>query len=133
MARTLSAVAREAGGELVGEDSAFEGVSIDSRELKSGALFVAISGDRFDGNDFLADAQSKGAAGAMVSRLTSFPFPQVRVLDTRDAFAQAARAWRGNFSIPVIAVTGSNGKTTVKALIASILGRGAKSASLVAT
>jgi len=122
MARTLSAVAREVGGELVGEDSEFEGVSIDSRELESGSLFVAISGDRFDGNDFLADAQSKGAAGAVVSRLASLSLPQVRVLDTRDAFAQVARAWRGNFSIPVIAVTGSNGKTTVKALIANILG-----------
>ena len=122
MSRTLSAVAREVRGELVGEDAEYGAVSIDSRELEPGSLFVAIAGERFDGNDFLADAQSKGAVGAMVSRLASIPLPQVRVLDTRGAFARAARAWRENFSIPVIAVTGSNGKTTVKELIASILG-----------
>lgn len=121
MSRTLSAVAHEVRGELVGEDAEFDAVSIDTRELESGALFVAIAGERFDGNDFLADAHSKGAAGAMVSRLASVPLPQVRVSDTRDAFGRMARAWRENFPLPVVAVTGSNGKTTVKELIAGIL------------
>ena len=122
MSRTLSAVAQEVRGELVGEDAEFGAVSIDSRELESGSLFVAIAGERFDGNDFLADAHSRGAAGAMVSRQASIPLPQVKVLDTRAAFGRVACAWRENFSIPVVAVTGSNGKTTVKELIASILG-----------
>jgi len=124
MSRTLSAVAHQVCGELVGADAEFGAVSIDSRELESGALFVAIVGEQFDGNDFLADAYSKGAAGAVVSRLASVPFPQVKVLDTRSAFGRMARAWRENFPLPVIAVTGSNGKTTVKELIASILGSG---------
>lgn len=124
MSRTLSAVAHEVRGELIGEDTEFGAVGIDSRELESGSLFVAIAGEQFDGNDFLADAHSKGAAGAVVSRLANVPLPQVRVVDTRGAFGQMARAWRENFPLPVIAVTGSNGKTTVKELIASILGSG---------
>ncbi len=69
----------------------------------------------------MADAHSKGAAGALVSRRASAPLPQLKVTDTRIAFGQMARAWRENFPIPVVAVTGSNGKTTVKELIASIL------------
>ncbi|MFL2538555.1 MAG: UDP-N-acetylmuramoyl-tripeptide--D-alanyl-D-alanine ligase [Candidatus Rariloculaceae bacterium] len=122
MPRTLSAVAYEVQGELVGGDMEFEGVSIDSRKLDPGALFVAITGENFDGNDFVADAYSKGAAGAVVSRLTGVPLPQIHVSETRSAFGQFAHAWRKNFSLPVVAVTGSNGKTTVKELIASILG-----------
>ena len=122
MPRTLSAVAYEVQGELVGGDMDFEGVSIDSRKLNPGALFVAITGENFDGNDFVADAYSKGAAGAVVSRLTGVPLPQIHVSETRSAFGQFAHAWRKNFSLPVVAVTGSNGKTTVKELIASILG-----------
>ena len=124
MNRTLSAVAREVRGELVGEDADFGPVSIDSRDIDSGALFVAIEGDHVDGNDFVADAHSRGAAGALVTRLASVPLPQVRVESTRGAFGQMARAWRENFPLPVVAVTGSNGKTTVKELIASILGAG---------
>ena len=122
MPRTLSAVAYETHGELVGRDVEFEVVSIDSRKLDSGALFIAISGENFDGNDFVADAYSKGAAGAVVSRLTGVPLPQIHVSETRAAFGHIAHAWRKNFSLPVVAVTGSNGKTTVKELISSILG-----------
>ncbi|MBH97120.1 MAG: UDP-N-acetylmuramoyl-tripeptide--D-alanyl-D-alanine ligase [Rhodospirillaceae bacterium] len=121
MPRTLSAAAQEAGGELVGLDAVYSSVSIDSRKLDSGDLFVAIAGETFDGNDFVADAHSKGAAGALVSRLTSVPLPQIHVTETRQAFGRIAKAWRKNFSIPVVAVTGSNGKTTVKELIANIL------------
>ncbi len=122
MTRTLSAIANEVRGELVGDDAAFGAVSIDSRRLDSGALFVAIAGEQSDGNDFVADAHSRGAAGALVSRLASVPLPQVKVRDTRGAFGRMARAWRENFPLPVVAVTGSNGKTTVKELIASIVG-----------
>ena len=122
MPRTLSAVAYEVHGELVGGDVEFDEVSIDSRKLDSGALFIAIAGENLDGNDFVADAYSKGAAGAVVSRLTGVPLPQIHVPETRSAFGRIARAWRKNFSLPVVAVTGSNGKTTVKELISSILG-----------
>jgi UDP-N-acetylmuramoyl-tripeptide--D-alanyl-D-alanine ligase len=122
MTRSLSAVAREVRGRLNGPDAAFEAVTTDTRSLTRGALFVAISGERFDGNDFVVDAEAKGAAGALVSRLAKSPLPQVQVADTRRAFGIMARAWRRTFSIPVVAVTGSAGKTTVKQLIAAILG-----------
>ena len=84
-------------------------------------MFVAVRGDNYDGNDFVADAHARGAAGALVTRRAEIELPQVKVKDTRLAFGQIARAWRDNFGIPVVAVTGSNGKTTVKELIASIL------------
>ncbi len=121
MARTLAAVAREVHGRLIGPDAAFGTVSIDSRRIDTGGLFVAIRGEHFDGNDFIDDACTHGAAGALVSRLSEATLPQVEVADTRVAFAQMARAWKANFGVPVVAVTGSNGKTTVKELIVSIL------------
>ena len=122
MARTLATVARETHGRLIGADGGFGAVTTDSRALTAGSLFVAIAGDRFDGNDFLRDAHEKGAAGALVSRVADLPLPQVEVRDTRRAFGALARAWRASFAIPVVAVTGSSGKTTVKELVASILG-----------
>ncbi len=121
MARSLAAVADEVQGRLVGADTEFNAVTIDSRQSVSGALFVAIRGERFDGNDFIAEVHEKGAAGALVSRVAQLPLPQVEVDDTRRALGAMARAWRGNFPLPVVAVTGSAGKTTVKELIASIL------------
>jgi UDP-N-acetylmuramoyl-tripeptide--D-alanyl-D-alanine ligase len=122
MTRTLAAIAREVHGRLVGADGAFGTVTTDSRALSPGSLFVAIAGDRFDGNDFLRDAQAKGAAGALVSKVADVPLPQVEVRDTRRAFGTMARAWRETFAIPVIAITGSSGKTTVKELVATVLG-----------
>ncbi len=121
MARTLAAVANVLDARLVGEDAGFGSVSIDTRKLDDGGLFVAIKGENSDGNDFIADAHAKGAAGALVTRRAEVELPQVKVKDTRVAFGRIARAWRENFGIPVVAVTGSNGKTTVKELIASIL------------
>ena len=97
-------------------------MTTDTRALGNGALFVAIRGERFDGNDFIAEAHAKGAAGALVSQLAQSPLPQVEVADTRRAFGVLARAWRRNFNVPVVAVTGSAGKTTVKQLTAAILG-----------
>lgn len=123
MSRSLSAVANEVHGRLIGDDALFGPVTTDTRQLSPQALFVAIAGPRFDGNDFIAEARAKGAAGALVSReARGVPLPQVEVDDTRTAFGAMARAWRGNFGIPVVAVTGSAGKTTVKELIASVLG-----------
>jgi UDP-N-acetylmuramoyl-tripeptide--D-alanyl-D-alanine ligase len=123
MARTLSAVAREVRGRLIGADRAFGAVGTDTRALPPGALFVAIKGARFDGNDFVGKAAERGAAGALVSRPADLPLAQIEVDDTVRAFGAMAQAWRANFSIPVVAVTGSAGKTTVKELIASILAR----------
>jgi UDP-N-acetylmuramoyl-tripeptide--D-alanyl-D-alanine ligase len=122
MSRTLAAVAREVQGRLVGADHTFGAVTTDTRALVSGSLFVAIPGDRFDGNDFVDEAFAKGAAGALVSRLAASALPQIEVRDSRRALGAMARTWRASFTIPVVAVTGSSGKTTVKELIASILG-----------
>jgi UDP-N-acetylmuramoyl-tripeptide--D-alanyl-D-alanine ligase len=114
MTRTLASVAEHVHGRLVGEDRAFAAVSTDTRTLTGGALFVAIEGDRFDGHDYVAQAQEKGAAGALVARQVEPSVPQVIADDTRRAFGRMARAWRETFPIPVVAVTGSSGKTTVK-------------------
>lgn len=121
MARRLHAVATEVGGRSLGGDAEFGEVTTDTRTLTRGALFVAISGERYDGNDFVPDAQAKGAAGALVSRVSTAPLPQIKVDDTKLAFGVMARAWRDNFLLPVIAVTGSAGKTTVKEMVASIV------------
>jgi UDP-N-acetylmuramoyl-tripeptide--D-alanyl-D-alanine ligase len=121
MTRTLAAVARETHGRLIGADGGFGSVTTDSRALTAGSLFVAIPGDKYDGNDFVRDAHAKGAAGALVSKVADLPLSQVEVRDTRRAFGTLARAWRANFAIPVVAITGSSGKTTVKELVASIL------------
>ena len=71
MARTLAAVAREVHGRLIGPDAAFGTVSIDSRRVDSGGLFVAIKGEHFDGNDFVEDAYANGADGALYSSAKS--------------------------------------------------------------
>ena len=103
MSRTLAAVAREVQGRLVGADQAFGAVTTDTRALGAGSLFVAIPGDRFDGNDFVDEALAKGAAGALVSRLASSPLAQIEVRDSRRALGAMARAWRASFRIPVVA------------------------------
>ena len=73
--------------------------------LAEGSLFVAIPGDRFDGNDFVEEAFAKGAAGALVSRLAASQLPQIEVRDSRRALGAMGRAWRASFSIPVVGVT----------------------------
>ncbi len=117
----FSEVAAVVGGELSGENKSFVGVSTDTRTVLNGQLFVALKGLNFDAHDFAQDAVSKGAAGMIVQRKLKINVPQIIVPDTQVALGQLAAAWRQQFSIPVIAVTGSNGKTTVKEMIASIL------------
>ncbi|MGE4240931.1 UDP-N-acetylmuramoyl-tripeptide--D-alanyl-D-alanine ligase [Ramlibacter sp.] len=97
-------------------------VHSDTRTLQAGDLFVAIRGERFDANDFLADAKALGAAAALAHR-GRIPegFAGLEVDDSKLALGQLAAAWRAQFSLPLIAVTGSNGKTTVTQMIASIL------------
>ena len=112
-------------GEATGADVAFTAVSTDSRQLSPGALFVALTGPNFDGHDFIAVARERGAVAALVSRPVADPLPQLRVADTRLALGQLAAVWRERFTGPLIALTGSNGKTTLKEMIAAILrGRG---------
>ncbi len=121
MKRTLGDFALACGGRLAGADRPFLGVSTDSRTIKTGELFVALQGPRFDGAQFLAATHSAGAAGAVVSTSQPTPIPQILVPDTQQALSQAASAWRGQFRLPLIGVAGSNGKTTVKEMIAAIL------------
>jgi UDP-N-acetylmuramoyl-tripeptide--D-alanyl-D-alanine ligase len=120
---TLGELARQVGGVLHGTDAAFDGVSTDTRTLARGELFVAIKGAQHDGADYVATARERGAAGALVGRRVEDALPQVVVPDARAAFGRHARAWRRRFDLPVVAVTGSNGKTTVKEMIAAILAR----------
>jgi UDP-N-acetylmuramoyl-tripeptide--D-alanyl-D-alanine ligase len=121
MMSTLSQVARETGGRLVGSDRGFAAVSTDTRNLRPGDLFFALRGERFDALEFVLEAERRGAAGAVVEMRQRLDIPQVEVRDSREALADFARAWRAGFSLPVIGVTGSNGKTTVKEMIAAIL------------
>ncbi len=108
-----------------GGDVLFSGVSTDSRTLKKGDLFVALSGERYEGFRFVHAAQEQGAVAAMVDlhadTAQSVDMPQMQVDDTRKGLGQLAAYWRARFSIPLIAVTGSNGKTTVKDMLAAIL------------
>jgi UDP-N-acetylmuramoyl-tripeptide--D-alanyl-D-alanine ligase len=111
------------GGALVGDGSVVvERVHSDTRTLQAGDLFVALKGERFDANDFLAEAQAKGAVAAIAHRGKLPPgFAGIEVDDTKLALGSLATRWRALFTLPLIAVTGSNGKTTVTQMIASIL------------
>ena len=124
MALQLSRAAEVLDGELQGPDVRFEGVSTDSRSVEPGNLFVALVGERFDGHEYLAQAAGRGAAAAAVCREVPAELPLVRVADTRRALGRLAAFWRRRFEIPLVAVTGSNGKTTVKEMTAAILGAG---------
>ncbi|MFU2485999.1 UDP-N-acetylmuramoyl-tripeptide--D-alanyl-D-alanine ligase [Thauera sp. WH-1] len=104
----------------------FESVGSDSRSVAPGQLFVALRGEHFDGHDFVAAAAAAGAAAALVDEagaaaLAGAPLPLLVVDDTRLALGTLAAAWRARFAVPLIGVTGSNGKTTVKEMCAAIL------------
>ena len=111
------------GGKLVaGGGETVEGVSIDSRTIGPGQLFVAVEADR-DGHEFVAAAGAAGAAAALVSRRVEAGIPQIVVANTTEALGELGRSARGRLSVPVIGITGSVGKTTTKDLLASILAR----------
>ncbi len=119
----LDELARATGGAAAGERVGFSGVGTDSRVIAPGELFVALRGESFDGHDYVPQAIGRGAAAALVSRRVGSEreIPQVVVKDTRIALGLLAAAWRSRFPLPVAALTGSNGKTTVKEMLASIL------------
>ncbi len=97
-------------------------IQTDSRRLEQGSIFLALRGDHFDGHDYLEHIQRVGACAAIVDTLRPVSgLAQVALGDTRAALLQLGRAWRKQFAIPMIAVTGSNGKTTTKEMISSIL------------
>jgi len=97
-------------------------VGTDSRQVEPAELFIALAGDRFDAHDYLADVATAGAGAALISKKEVCPahLPAVCIADTRLGLSVLAKAWRAKFSLPLVLVTGSNGKTTVKEMIASI-------------
>jgi UDP-N-acetylmuramoyl-tripeptide--D-alanyl-D-alanine ligase len=123
MKRTLGDAARVVGGVLKGDDRPFGCVSTDSRTLKPGALFVGLRGPNFDGTAFVQAAAAQGAIGALVERETPAALPQIVVADALKGLQELGRSWRADFSLPVVAVAGSNGKTTAKEMTAAILSR----------
>ena len=120
----LSEAAGAVEGHLRGADVEFDGVAIDSRRVGSRALFVALPGAHLDGHEFVAEAGARGASAALVTRSEEFPLPVLQVPDTARALTRLARYWRRRHHPRVIAVTGSNGKTTVKEMLAAIFGHG---------
>ncbi|MDX1593624.1 MAG: UDP-N-acetylmuramoyl-tripeptide--D-alanyl-D-alanine ligase [Gammaproteobacteria bacterium] len=112
------------GGRLQGAGPGFRGVSTDSRSVRAGSLFVALRGERFDGHDHVGAAFAGGAVAALVERDVPGHGPLLRVDDTVAALGRLAAGWRARFDLPLIGITGSTGKTTVKEMAATMLGRG---------
>ncbi|MFL6672656.1 MAG: Mur ligase family protein, partial [Massilia sp.] len=122
MRGSLAQLVASVAGARVTRDAAFDSVSTDSRTVQPGALFVALRGETFDAHNFLDQVAVKGAAGVVVEQLPDgWTLPALVVPNTLVALGQIANSWRRQYAIPVIGVTGSNGKTTVKEMIASIL------------
>lgn len=101
-------------------DTQITGISTDSRTVKPGDLFIALQGERFDAHTFLPQVQQRGAAAALVSDATACDLPYIQVANTRTALCELAAKWRSRFDLPLVLVLGSNGKTTVKEMIAAI-------------
>ncbi|SHE20056.1 UDP-N-acetylmuramoyl-tripeptide--D-alanyl-D-alanine ligase [methanotrophic endosymbiont of Bathymodiolus puteoserpentis (Logatchev)] len=118
---TLQEIAEAVQGKLVGTDATVSGVCIDTRILAEGDLYIAIKGEQFDGHDFIAQAEKKGALALLVAKQVTSDKPQIIVKDTRLALAQLAGAVRAKVQVKVCGITGSNGKTTVKEMVAAVL------------
>ncbi len=124
---TLSEIVRATGASASGGDAGFSDVTTDTRAVEKGALFIALKGERFNGEDFLQKAEEAGAAGVLVSeacgteKTAGISISVLRVPDTLKAYQQIAHAWREKFSLPVVAITGSNGKTNMSNLTLLVL------------
>lgn len=118
---TAASLAQNTNGRLVGADVLFDGVGTDTRTLPANTLFVALKGPNFDGHHYVAEAVARGAVVALVERELNEKIPQVVVPDALAALSTFAAAWRRQFNFAVIGVTGSNGKTTTKEMLGSIL------------
>jgi len=127
MEMMLSDCAEAVQGRFIGTDVAISSVSIDTRAIQPGQLYIAIKGHNFDGNEFVEQAEEAGAIAAIVHKGVKTSLPHIVVDDTRLALAELAGAWRrllsvrGKESLSVVGITGSNGKTTVKEMVAAIL------------
>ncbi len=126
-------------GSTMTADAAFDGVATDSRTAPAGSLFIALRGERFDAHAFLGEVAGRGVAaivaeaGSAAAHLAGLAVPLLLVPDSRRALGEIALGWRRRFDLPVIGVTGSNGKTTVKEMIAAILVAGVGAAHAMAT
>jgi len=118
---TAVSLAQHTNGKLMGADATFTSISTDTRTLPAGALFVALKGPNFDGHEYANAALQRGATVALVERELPLSLTQVVVPDALAALSQFAHAWRMQFTYPVLGVTGSNGKTTSKEMLGSIL------------
>ena len=117
---SLEQVAQAVNGEMVGSNVDMLNISINTRSDCAGRLFVALKGDNFDAHDYVESASKAGAAALLIERKVKTDLPYVLVSDTRLALKELSRWWRSQFDIPVIGVTGSVGKTTVKEMLGSI-------------
>lgn len=126
---TPAILAEAAGGQILcgNPDAPIDTISTDTRRIASGCCFIALSGENHDGHAFVGDAVAKGAAAVIVSEWSNGSFPLecavIKVHDTLGALGEVARFHRRRFDLPIIAITGSNGKTSTKEMIASILGQ----------
>ena len=119
---TLKQLAAALSSASITADAEIFGLSTDSRKINAGDVFVALRGEKFDAHDFLPQVAATGASAVIAEHLPDdFKLPALVVPDTKMALAEVGRFWRQQFTLPVIGVTGSNGKTTVKEMIASIL------------
>lgn len=121
LSMTLEQLGRLLGCDVTAADVKVRGAVIDTRKIKPGNLFVALKGDHVDGHDYLAQAREAGASAALVSELRDDALPQLLVKDVRQAFGKIARAWLQQNRTRVVAITGSNGKTSVKEMVTAIL------------
>lgn len=117
----LSQIAESLDAELIGNDLVINSVSTDTRAIETGALFIALVGERFDAHDFAAQAVESGAGALLVSRIVEADVPQLLVKDTKLALGQLGSLVHHTCSTPTVAITGSCGKTTVKEMVASIM------------
>jgi len=117
----LSEVAKALNAPMRGHDVKVLSVGTDSRSIAKGQLFVGIKGENFDGNAFAMEAIKQGAAAALVTKVNTQAIPAVMVDNTRSALGELGRYWRDKFNLPLVAVTGSSGKTTVKEMISAII------------
>lgn len=119
----LGAIAAILDVPLTAADRAVTGIVTDTRALRPGDVFLALVGERFDGHDFLAQAREAGAVAAIVSQPVGDPLAQLVVADTRLALGMLGQARRQAWGGPLVAITGNSGKTTVKEMLAALLGR----------
>ena len=118
---SLSRAANAINASYQGNDVVFSGCSTDTRTIARDNLFIAIQGEKFDGHDFVSIAEEKGAASLMLQHEVKHSLPSLMVEDTRKAMGLLAKSWREEMAIPLVAITGSNGKTTVKEMVNTIL------------